>query len=97
MLEISDMHMAESRDSLFRSKCTPVACDIPNDLCKILGIRDDVNVPEHLQVGKVFGYALLLERSDKWVISVEIGNDLKTAFEGDDLPFEMSLQDPAKH
>jgi hypothetical protein len=48
---------------------------------------------KHFQIGKVLRDALLLERGDEVVIGVEIGYDLESTLERDDLSLEMSLQD----
>jgi hypothetical protein len=48
-------------------------------------------VTEHLEVCKVVGDALLLERGDERVVRVEVGNDLEASLEGDDLAFEVAL------
>jgi hypothetical protein len=50
---------------------------------------------EHLQVGKVARDAGYFERSDKRMVCVEIGDDLKASFERDDLAFDVLLQNPA--
>lgn len=82
-------------DSLFRPESTAITRHIPHNLRQILGIRYDIHVAQHLEIREVLRDCLLLERSDKRVIGVEIGNDLESAFERDDLPFEVSLQNPA--
>lgn len=87
---------AESRegsalDPLFRPKSPSVAGHIPDDLRQVLCVADDVHVTEHLEVCKVVGDALLLERGDERVVRVEVGNDLEASLEGDDLAFEVAL------
>ncbi len=49
---------------------------------------------QHLEVREIIGDALLFERGYESMIGVQVGYDLETAFERDDLPFEVSLQDP---
>jgi hypothetical protein len=80
-------------DPLFRPKSPSVASHIPDDLRQVLCVADDVHVTQHLEVCKVVGDALLLERGDKGVIRIEVGNDLKASLEGDDLALEVALED----
>jgi hypothetical protein len=47
---------------------------------------------EHLEVGKVLGDALLLERRHERVVRVQVCNDLEPALERDDLPLQVALE-----
>lgn len=54
--------LAPKRDNLlFWSKRCPVSSDIFHDLREIFGVGDDIDVANHLQVGKVLGNPRLLE------------------------------------
>lgn len=85
--------LATLQNSLFGPERSSVASDVAHNLCEVLGIRNDVDVPKHLEVGKVLGNALLLERLHKGVVRVQVRDDLESALERYDLPLEMPLQD----
>jgi hypothetical protein len=55
-----------------------------------------VDLAEHLQVRKLLGHPRLLERGDKGVVGVEVGDHLKTAIERDDLALDVFLQDAVR-
>lgn len=77
--------------SLFRSKRPTIPGHVSDDLSQILRIRDDIHMSEHFEIGKIVCDPLLFERSDKRMIGIQIGDNLETSFERDDLSLEVSL------
>lgn len=86
-------HSSPRSDSLFRCKRPAVACHVAHNLRQVLCIRHDKHVSEHLEVCKVVRDALLLERLDKGMVRVQVGDDLETTLERDDLALQVALQD----
>lgn len=84
---------AREADSLLRTERPSITSNIPDNLSEVLGILDDVDVAEHLEISEIVGDTLLLERGDECMIGVEVGDDLEAAGEGDDLAFQMALKD----
>lgn len=78
-------------DLLFWSECCPVSRNILHDLCEIFRIRNDVDVPDHFQIGKILRDSGLLQRSHKGVICVEVGYHLESSLQRDDLALDMAL------
>lgn len=50
---------------------------------------------EHFEISKIRGDLGYTQCADESVIGVEVCYDLEAAFEGDDLSFEVFLDDPA--
>lgn len=81
---------------IFRSVRASISRHIADDLRQILGIGHDVDLAEHLQVRKLLGHSRLLERGDKGVVGVEVGDHLKAAIKRDNLALDVFLQDAVR-
>lgn len=76
------------------SVCATVSRHVPHNLRKILGVFDHIDMAKHLQIGELRRYARHPQRRDECMVRVQIRYHLEPASQGDDLPFEMLLQNP---
>jgi hypothetical protein len=65
-------------DSLFGRKRSTISGNISDNLRQVLGITDDINMTQHLQIGEIVRYPLLFQGSHESMISVKICNDLES-------------------
>jgi hypothetical protein len=93
--EISSLRdLGTGSNAYFRPKRTSISSNIPNNDRKVFSIVYHENMPEHFEVREFLQEMWYFEGCDEVVVRVQIGDYLYAAVKGNDLPFDVFLDQP---